>query len=442
MILEAEILTQIRLSQLINPHFENVWKTTRPYRILRGGRGSFKSSTVSIKLVFGLLREAGMNHKANVIVIRENATYLRDSVYAQISWAISMMGASSEFKFNTSPLKIIHIRTGNTFYFYGADKPEKLKSNIVGNVIALWYEEAGNFRSAEVFNQSNPTFIRQKSPFVDQVPIYYTYNPPKNPYSWINEWVDSLLDNDNYFVDTSTYLDDQLGFTTDQQLNLINQYKDNDLEYYRWLYLGEQIGLGTNVYNIKLFKPINELFADDPVKWIGFSTDAGHQQSATTTGAYGITPKGKVILLATYYYSPAGQTYKKAPSELSIEINKFIKRVIATYPNIDVIQRTIDSAEGALRNQYYKDFGIRWHPVKKMKEADMIDPVQDLLAQGRFYYLNTPENQIFIAEHKQYQWDEKSINSDNPKVVKENDHTVDQFKYFVVDNQRFLKLKV
>lgn len=426
---------------MINPHFRRVWNTDRPYRVLRGGRGSFKSSTVSLRLVYDLLRESADNHRANIVVIRENASYLRDSVFAQITWAIGMLGAENEFKYGTSPLKITHIRTGNSFYFYGADKPEKLKSNIVGNVIDIWYEEAANFKSPEVFDQSNPTFIRQKSPFVDFVPIYYTYNPPRNPYSWINEWTDTLLDDDSYFIDTSTYLDDELGFTTEQQLQLIKKYKDNDIDYYRWLYLGEQIGLGTNVYNMNLFKPVTELFGDDPIKWLAFSTDAGHQQSATTTGAYGITPKGKVILLDTYYYSPAGQSYKKAPSELSVEINKFILDVLDRYPNVEVINRTIDSAEGALRNQYYKDFGIAWHPVKKLKEADMVDRVQDLLAQGRFYYLDIPSNKIFIAEHRQYQWDEKTINSDNPKVIKEDDHTVDQLKYFALDNQRFLKLK-
>ncbi|MCT3397779.1 terminase large subunit, partial [Lentilactobacillus hilgardii] len=68
--------------------------------------------------------------------------------------------------------------------------------------------------------------------------------------------------------------------------------------------------------------------------------------------------------------------------------------------------------------------------------------VSSLLAQGRVYYLDTPENQIFIKQHEQYQWDEKTVHSDNPKVVKENDHTVDAFKYFAIDNARKLGLKI
>ncbi|KAA8802769.1 phage terminase large subunit, partial [Lactobacillus crispatus] len=77
---------------------------------------------------------------------------------------------------------------------------------------------------------------------VDDVKVYFSYNPPRNPYEWINDWVTAREEEPEYFVDTSTYLDDELGFTTEQQLKLIESYKNNDYDYYRWLYLGEVIG--------------------------------------------------------------------------------------------------------------------------------------------------------------------------------------------------------
>ena len=40
-----------------------------------------------------------------------------------------------------------------------------------------------------------------------------------------------------------------------------------------------------------------------------------------------------------------------------------------------------------------------------------------------------------------YRYDDKTINTDDPKVIKEDDHTVDGFKYFVLDNARELNLK-
>ncbi|WP_225419204.1 PBSX family phage terminase large subunit [Lacticaseibacillus songhuajiangensis] len=433
--------TELKLSAMVQPHFYTFWRTKRPYSILLGGRGSFKSSTTALKLVSKVKRMAQAGHKANVIVVRENANNLRDSVYNQIIWAITQLHMTAEFDYRVSPMTITHKRTGSTFYFYGADKPEKLKSNTVGNIIAVWYEEAANFKGPEVFDQSNPTFIRQKSPYVDHVEVIWTYNPPKNPYDWINEWVDSVRGDSDYLVDKSTYLDDALGFTTKQQLDLIAKYKDNDYDYYSWLYLGKEIGLGTTIYNMDLFHPIKELPSDDPLSCLFTSIDVGHMQSATACSVYGLTAKGKVILLDTYYYSPAGQSVKKAPSELSPEVHAFIDGVLKQYPRVKLVNMTIDSAEGALRNQYYHDYGIRWHPVSKKDEATMIDFVQSLLAQGRFYYLDTPNNAVFIDEHRRYQWDEKTMESDNPKVVKKDDHTVDGFKYMVMDNADRLRLK-
>lgn len=434
------MMPQIKMSKMINPHFYNVWTTNKPYIILNGGRGSFKSSVISLKLTTMVKKQTQLNHQVNFILIRENASYLHDSVYKQMEWAFTQLDMYNEFLYFKSPMRIVHKRTGSTFYFYGGDDPMKLKSNIVGNVMAVWYEEAANFKGREVFDQANPTFIRQKPPFIDHVTVYYSYNPPKSPYDWVNEWVEEERKDSDCLVDTSTYLDDEWGFTNKEQLKLIERYKRNDYDYYRWLYLGEVVGLGTNIYNMENFQAIDKLPDDDYITNVYYSVDTGHEVSATTCGAYGLTKKGNLILLDTYYYSPQGKSHKKPPSELSKDLKSFIDKVtewIGKQPT----RMTIDSAEGALDNQFYNDYGIHWHKVNKLKKVDMIDRVQDLLAQGRFYYLKRPENEIFIAEHQKYQWDENTLQSDDPKVIKEDDHTCDGFMYLCVDNERDFGLK-
>lgn len=376
----------------------------------------------------------------NVISIRENANYLRDSVYNQILWAMNILHVESEFQTKVSPLIIKHIRSGSTFYFYGANDPMKLKSNIVGNIIAVWYEEFANLKSPDVFDQATPTFIRQKPDFVDNVKVFCSYNPPRNPYTWINEWIKDKESDPDYLVDHSTYLDDELGFTTKQQVELIEKYRRNDPDYYKWLYLGEVIGLGTNVYNMNLFHQVNSIPDDDYLTDIYYGMDVGHEVSATTVVACGYSIQGNLYLLDTWYYSPAGKTNKKPPSELATNIHDFIEDVSSKY-DLDPTRMTMDSAEGALDNQYYSIYNIHWHKVRKLKNVDMIDRVQDLLAQGRFFMLNNESNNIFIDEHKQYRWDENTLESDDPKVIKEHDHTVDAFKYLVLDNERELGLK-
>ncbi|EMW6307226.1 TPA: PBSX family phage terminase large subunit [Enterococcus faecium] len=440
MVLMAKKQTQIKTTDLINPHFYKVWHAKCPYILMKGGRGSFKSSVISLKLATEMKKHTQAKHKVNVVCMMSQHKYLRDAVYEQIKWALSMLGISKEYKFRTSPLRIIHKRTGSKFYFYGVDDPLKLKSNAIGDVIALWYEEAANFESEEVFDQTNATFIRQRSPWVDQVQVYYSWNPPKNPYDWVNEWVEKCIRLDDHLVDHSTYKDDELGFTDPQQLKLIETYRENDEDYYRWLYLGEVIGLGTLIYNMDHFHPLDELPDDDYIVQICFSIDSGHQISATTCGCYAITKKKNVILLDTYYYSPEGKVNKKAPDELSKDLHDFIERCQTKY-NKYAYKITIDSAEGALKNQYYKDYNERFHAVAKAKKVDMIDYVQNLLAQGRFFYLDTEANRIFIKEHRDYRWDEDTLQSDDPKVIKVGDHTCDQFQYFVKDNLSDLGLK-
>lgn len=437
----------------INPHFKPVWTTEKPYNILKGGRNSFKSSVIALLLVYMMISYLVTGKKANVVVIRKVASNIRDSVYLKIQWALSKFGIMDQFTCTVSPFRVTHKKTGSTFFFYGQDDFQKLKSNDIGNIISVWYEEAAEFKNAEEFDQSNTTFMRQKHPDADMVRFFWSYNPPRNPYSWINEWVESLKGLSNYLVNESSYLNDELGFVTQQMLDDIERIKKNDYDYYRYLYLGEPVGLGTNVYNIDLFQALEELPTDDRIISLYYATDVGHQTSATVCLAFGLTAKGKVILLNMYYYSPQGKAVKKAPSDLSKDLYEFVKKT-ANHPsvgNAQVRQRTIDSAEGGLRNQYYKDYGQRWHPVAKKKNIDMIDYVHDLLAQGRFYYLvptiktglsNCDDLTLFVEEHKRYQFKETTLNSDNPDVIKEFDHSVDAFKYGCIDNAREWKLKV
>lgn len=388
-----------------------------------------------------MLRYIIVGETANIVIIRKVANTIRDSVFNKVWWALSLFGIDRQFSKTVSPFKIVHKKTGSTFYFYGQDDFQKLKSNDIGNIIAVWYEEAAEFASQEDFDQSNVTFMRQKHPRAKFVQFFWSYNPPRNPYSWINEWFESIKTNKNYLAHSSTYLDDKLGFVTEQMLEDIERIKENDYDYYRYLYLGEAVGLGNNVYNMSTFHPIEDLPSDDRLIGICFALDGGHQQSATACCSFGITAKGKVILLDTWYYSPAGQVNKKAPSQLSKEIYEYMSSVIDKY-KVQALQYTIDSAEGALRNQMFLDFGLRWHPVAKLRKVTMIDSFQSLLAQGRFFYLNIENNKIFIEEHKMYRWDEKTIKSDNPSVIKEDDHTCDTAQYFVLDNAKLLGLRV
>lgn len=432
---------RINLDQMISPHFDYVIYSSALNKVLKGGRGSTKSSVISLQLVLDFLQD----ENANALIIRKVANTLELSVYEQIKWAIYMIGVQSQFSFTRSPYRITHKPTGTSFYFSGLDDPAKLKSMIIakGYVQWLWFEELAEFSSWEEVDTVRASFTRKVLPRDKHVVTYYSYNPPKNPYDWINEWVNQRLGNEKWYVDHSTYQDVTLpNILSDDYLEEIETVKQNDLNYYQWMYEGKVIGLGNSIYNMDLFHEVREIPDDDYVAQLAYSIDVGHQTSATTCLCIGITGKGNVIVLDTYYYSPEGRTYKKAPSELSKDLHEFIKESASDYPNAPIIKRTIDSAEGGLRNQYYNDYGTRLHGVNKaMKKETMIDYPQELLAQGRVFILHKKTNEIFITQHQQYRWDEKTIATSDPKVIKENDHTCDAFQYFCMDNKRLLGLK-
>lgn len=427
----------VTITDLINSNFFPVWLSDRSKLILSGGRSSMKSSVLSLLLVTEFLDDP----KGNVICLRKIAKYLSTSVYEQIKWAIYTMGVQDEFTFGKSPLKITHGATETAFYFYGVDDPQKLKSmNIaVGYVMSLWFEELAEFAGVEDIDVVEDTFIRQDLGD-KEVRVFYSYNPPRNPYSWVNEWRDEKTNDDDYYCHHSTYLEDEKGFLSGQLLRKIEKYRDQDEDYWKWMYKGEVIGLGDMIYNANHFHALEELPERDDIVMISTASDTGHQVSATTHLAFGYTKKRNVILLDTWYYSPENKAVKKAPSELSIEFKEWVDKLRESY-NRPIDKMTIDSAEGALRNQIYKDYHIRLNPVAKKKKVDMIDNSQDLLAQGRFFYLDTPANQIFVTEHKKYQWDASTLHSDDPKVIKIDDHTCDAFIYFVQDNLQKLGLR-
>ncbi len=428
------------LKETINPAFVPLWESDAGHKLAKGGRSSTKSSVISARLA----DEKMDKPLANIVAMRQYDNTILRSVYSQITWALRQKGVADQFAFTKQPRQIIHKEWGTGFYFSGADDPEKLKSLKIpeGYVGALWFEEMDSFAGEASIDTIEDTFIRTLTPDGSKVTVWGSWNPPRNPYHWINEYVDKHRDDPDYFIHHSTYLDDVLGYNSPQIIQKIERYKQNDYDYYRWMYLGEVIGMGDNVYNMALFHKIKSLaeLGNDRIIGLYYAADTGHQVSATACSCYVLMRSGKVVLLSTYYYSPAGKVTKKAPSELSADLHDFLGRTSTTWP-APIRNRTIDSAEGGLRNQYYNDYGIRWHPVAKLRKADMVDHVHDLLAQGRFYMLDTPDNQIFFDEHKRYEWNPKTLESENPGVIKTEDHTCDEFQYFLVDNAKVLGIR-
>ena len=432
----------IDLNNMIQPHFAYLFHPETwlkyDYFILNGGRSSFKSSTIAELLMFQILYYGSQDRPVNFAIIRKTGASIRDTVFQNIQEVANRYNMLPMFKMRTNPMTITYLPNGSTFYFYGLDDYAKLKSNTVPNMIGLWYEEAAEFKNEEEFMQNNATFMRNKPEWADHTCVYYSYNPPRNPYSWINKWVEKMKTEPRYCVDHSTYKIDRLGFNPRSMLTDIETVKRNDYDFYRYMYEGIPVGTGINVYNFPAFHVIPELRDTDQLIGLYYGLDVGHEVSATTCVCVGLTTNKDLIVLETYYYSPAGKSRKKDPSELAKDVSTFIGDTHEKYQT-NVRRITIDSAEGGLRNQLRNDYGISPNPVNKLKKLDMIDRVQSMLARNRIYVLGNHTNDIFLEEHKSYHYEEKTLESADVRVFKEHDHTCDAFQYILLDNERVFR---
>ncbi|MEG2020748.1 MAG: phage terminase large subunit, partial [Oscillospiraceae bacterium] len=85
-------MTTSNLKSLISPAFYDVHRAIKAGKInelvAKGGRGSTKSSYISVEIILELLKHPD----CHAIVFRKFGNTLRNSVYNQIGWAIGELG--------------------------------------------------------------------------------------------------------------------------------------------------------------------------------------------------------------------------------------------------------------------------------------------------------------------------------------------------------------
>ena len=118
----------VNIASLIAPSFDGIFFDVQRHKYthywLSGGRGSTKSSFVSLNIPLAILQ----NPDCHAVVLRKVGNTLRNSVYNQVEWAIHALGVAELFDGRISPLSFVHKRTGQKILFLGVDDKEKVKS--------------------------------------------------------------------------------------------------------------------------------------------------------------------------------------------------------------------------------------------------------------------------------------------------------------------------
>lgn len=242
-------MSDIRLSEKIAPSYfalvRDVFKHNHTHYDLSGGRGSLKSSTVSLIVPLLLISNPG----THALVLRKVANTIRDSVYAQYIWAIGELGMAGYWEAKVSPMELIYKPTGQKIMFRGADDPMKIKSIKVpfGYIAVTHFEEKDQFAGrAEIRNILQST-MRGGQKYWN----FESYNPPISRDNWANK--DSLEERADRLCHKSTYLEAPPEWLGQQFIDEAEHLKETDERAYQHEYLGIAVGTGGNVFeNLEL----------------------------------------------------------------------------------------------------------------------------------------------------------------------------------------------
>src|SRR5699024_6148622 len=168
-------MTKVKISEVIGKGYNKFWNSKHFYRVVKGSRGSKKSVTTAINLIYRLMRYDW----ANILVVRRYSYTNKQSTYTDLKWAINRLGVDSLFKFNESLPEITYLPTGQKVLFRGLDNPLKITSitTEVGILSWVWVEEAYELEDVGAFDTLIES-IRGSYPsddFFKQITI--TFNP-------------------------------------------------------------------------------------------------------------------------------------------------------------------------------------------------------------------------------------------------------------------------
>ncbi len=402
-------MKQIRMSELLAPVFAPVHTDIRRHGHdeywLYGGRGSGKSSFVSIEIVLGMMKDP----QANALVVRRVAKTLRQSVYEQLCWAIDRLGVDHLWARRLSPMELSYRPTGQRILFIGADDPQKSKGIKVsrGNFKFLWFEELAEFDGMGAVNTITASAVRG-----DAAVTFYTYNPPESIANWVNE--EALCIHEGRLSHKSSYLDIPPKWLGASFLSKADIMRRTNERAYRHMYLGEVTGTGGQVFENVELRPIPEgeisrmgAFYDgldfgyypDPTHWVRVSYDPSRLT---------VYVVDELRRFRTTDREFARLLMERRDVTASTEI---ICDSASEKPLAELRSEGLRSVVGAMKGRGSIETGIRW---LRMRARIVIDPAR------------TPET---AKEFAQYEFVKLKNGSFTESYPDRDNHAIDAVRY-------------
>lgn len=408
-----------KIEKLIAPAFKKVFedlvKEKHTHYWLKGGRGSTKSSFISIQIINGIMADKN----ANCVALRKVGQNLKDSVYEQLQWAISALGVDNLWQGKVSPLELIYIPTGQRIIFRGADKPKKIKSTKFrkGYCKYLWYEEVDEFNGMSEIRTINQSLMRGGDKFV----VFYSFNPPKSQRNWTN--IEMIEEREDKLVHHSTYLGVPKEWLGEQFIVEAEHLKNVNYESYAHEYLGEVTGTGGEVFTNITIRTIS----DEEIRMFDRITrgiDWGYASDPFTYTVNHYDRKRRRLYIFYEIYK-VGLSNKKA-YELIKQENKNNKIVVcdsAEPKSIAEMNSYGLRVIGAKKGPDSVEYGIKW--LQDLEEI-VIDPVR------------CPNT---TREFNGYELEKDKYGEFKADFPDKNNHTIDAVRYSRESDMRSIKIR-
>lgn len=398
---------QIVLQDIIGKGYKEFWTDRHRYRMLKGGRGSKKSTTESLWIIWNMMKYKD----SNTLVVRKVFKDHKDSTYAQLNWAINRLQVSHLWYSKLSPLEIIYIPTGQKILFRGLDDPMSITSITVehGYLCWIWFEEFYQINSEHDFNMVDMT-IRGNLPEPLFKQITGTFNP-WNEKHWIKERFFDKPD-ENTFATTTTYECNE--FLGEDDIRLFEEMKIRSPRRYNVEGLGNWGVAEGLVYDnwVEEAFDVNEIIKSRPWVKSAFGLDFGYTADPTAFSCNLIDLENKILWTFDEHYQKG-------------MLNNQIAAMIE-YKGYNKEEIIADCAEPKSIEEIRRLGISRIKPARKGKDS-VINGIQFI---QQFKHIIHPKCTNTILEKNNYAWDVRNGKQLNVPLDEYN-HLMDAERYAV-----------
>ena len=396
------------LPQIIGKGYATYWNYKGRYKVVKGGRGSKKSTTTALWIIYNMMKYP----LANTLIIRRVFNSHKDSTYTQLKWASNTLGVSHLWKFSKSPLEATYLPTGQKILFRGLDDPMSITSITVerGHLCWCWFEEAFQIMNEDDFNKVDMS-IRGELPKGYFKQIILSFNPWSEKH-WLKKRFFDVVDDDILAITTNYTCNEFLG---EDDKKLFEKMKINNPRRYNIEGLGNWgIAEGLVYSNFEELEfDIDEIKKRRNIK-SAFGLDFGYTNDPTAFIASLVDLDNNEIFIFDEHY-------QKAMS------NKDIANMIK-YKGYSKEKIVGDSSEPKSIDDIKRQGIYRIKGAKKGKDSILngIQFIQD------FKIYVHPKCENTLIELSNYVWDTKEGNVIN-KPIDDFNHLMDALRYSIED---------